>query len=134
MNTPDASIEAIIDEGPSGTPFTPTIARRELSTTLTIPNAATVVISGLIREDRVKVVRKIPLLGDIPLLGVLFRRTVDTKRKTNLLVFVTPHVVTDMAEAAVQMDALRRRSGLHNEPVTGPAASEPVPLSDPGRE
>ena len=49
------TIEAIIDEGSADTPFTPTIAKREVSTTVTVPDKATVVISGLIREDNVRV-------------------------------------------------------------------------------
>ena len=93
------SIEAIIDKGEAGK-FTPTIAKREVTTTVTVPDKATVVISGLIREDRIKTVSKVPILGDIPLLGILFRSTSDQKQRTNLLIFVTPHIVTDIREAA----------------------------------
>jgi general secretion pathway protein D len=105
------SIEAITDAGASGT-FTPTIAKREVSTTVTVPDKATIVISGLIREDRVKTVYKVPILGDIPILGILFRSTSDVKQRTNLLIFVTPHIVTDVREAAKMKDALIKRTAL----------------------
>ena len=99
------SIEAIIDRGPPDKPFTPTIAKREVSTTVTVPDRATIVISGLIREDHVKRTSKVPLLGDIPFLGALFRSTSDAVKRSNLLIFVTPHIVTDMREA----DELKRQ-------------------------
>jgi general secretion pathway protein D len=110
------SIEAIIDEGEAGK-YTPTIAKREVTTTLTVPNKATVVISGLIREDTIKTVSKIPILGDIPLLGILFRKTSDQKQRTNLLIFVTPHIVTDIQEAAKMKDLLIGRTGLDISPT-----------------
>lgn len=107
------SIEAIIDTGATtGTQFTPTIARREVSTTVTVPDGRTIVISGLIREDRINQVRKIPLLGSIPLLGILFRHTVDSVERTNLIIFVTPRVMTDNASAQAATDTWSRKTGL----------------------
>ncbi|MBU0678961.1 MAG: type II secretion system secretin GspD [Verrucomicrobia bacterium] len=106
------SIEAIIDEGPADTQFAPSIAKREVSTTVTVPNNATVVISGLIREDRIETTSKVPLLGDIPLIGVLFRHRSTRSQRTNLLMFVTPHIVTDMAEAKAVQAALQEKAGI----------------------
>ena len=106
------SIEAIIDQGEAGT-FTPTIAKREVTTTVTVPDKATVVISGLIREDHIEIVSKVPILGDIPLLGILFRSTSNQKQRTNLLIFVTPHIVTDIREAAEMKATLIHRADLH---------------------
>ncbi|MFH0881076.1 MAG: secretin N-terminal domain-containing protein [Lentisphaerota bacterium] len=108
------SIEAIIDEGPSDIKFAPTIAKREVSTTVTVPNEATVIISGLIREDRVKAVNKIPILGDIPILGVLFRNTTTRKERTNLLIFVTPHIVTDMQASQAMKKRLEQGTTMTN--------------------
>ncbi len=105
-------IEAIIDDGPADMPFSPTIARREVSTTVTIPDKSTVVLSGLIREDQLQVVSKVPLLGDVPLLGHLFRRTTDRTERTNLLIFVTPHIVTDIQTASEMRNMLEDRTGL----------------------
>lgn len=106
------SIEAIIDEGPADTQFAPTIAKREVSTTVTVPDKATIIISGLIREDQVKTVAKVPILGDIPLLGMLFRHSVDSRQRTNLLIFVTPHIVTDVREAAAMKKTWEDRSSM----------------------
>jgi general secretion pathway protein D len=113
------SIEAIIDEGPADTQFTPTIAKREVSTTVTVPDRATIAISGLIREDRVKAVSKVPLLGDIPLLGMLFRSTSEDKQRTNLMIFVTPHVVTDMDAAEEMKRSWEEKTGLNAEELEG---------------
>jgi general secretion pathway protein D len=115
------SIEAVIDAGSADTPFTPTIAKREVLTTVTVPNGQIIVLSGLIREDRTKVVRKIPLLGDIPLIGFLFRRTVDQTERTNLLIFVRPRLVEKGGEAAMNAD-LEARSGISstNQPARIP--------------
>jgi len=107
------SIQAIIDAGPSGTQFAPTIAKREVSTTVTVPDGRTIVISGLIREDRSNVIRKIPLLGDIPLIGFLFRRTVETKNRTNLIIFVTPHVMSTEGTAKAATDRWSQKTGLN---------------------
>lgn len=116
------SIEAVVDQGSSDLKYTPTIAKREVSTTVTVPDRATIVISGLIREDRVRQVSKVPLLGDIPLLGWLFRSTSDQRRKTNLFIFVTPHIVTDQERSAEMDRQLMERSGLDlrgtNAPTT----------------
>lgn len=106
------SIEAIIDEGSSSVQFTPTIAKREVTTTVTVPDGETVIISGLMREDQTKVVRKVPLLGDIPLLGFFFRRTVDGKQKTNLLIFVTPRVMKGSTSPQALSAEWQKRTGL----------------------
>lgn len=105
------SIEAITDQGPPNM-FAPTIAKREISTTVTVPDKATIIISGLIREDEIKAVGKVPLLGDIPILGWLFRSHSSRRQRTNLLIFVTPHIVTDMRSAAAMAETLQRQAGL----------------------
>jgi general secretion pathway protein D len=111
------SIEAIIDTGPAGADFAPTIAKREVSTTVTVANGKTVIISGLIREDSQEIVQRVPILGSIPILGLLFRHTVNIKKKTNLLIFVTPHVVTSAVVAEDMADAWRTRTGINTTNV-----------------
>ena len=106
------SIEAVIDSGPSGTQFAPTIARREVSTTVTVPDGRTIVIAGLTREDSRSEVRKFPVLGSIPIIGLLFRQTLDQTEKRNMLIFVTPHIVTGMAHAEEVMHRWKERTGL----------------------
>lgn len=72
---------------------TPTTAKRQAETIVTLRSGDTVVIGGLIRDDVEKVEKKVPLLGDIPGLGYLFRHTSDKTQKTNLLMFITAHVM-----------------------------------------
>jgi general secretion pathway protein D len=108
------SIEAVVDAGPSGQ-YTPTTARREVSTVVTVPDGETIVIAGLTREDKIKVVHKIPILGSIPLIGWLFRHTVDSTEKTNLLIFVTPRVMKNPAGALQLRQDLQKRTGLQFE-------------------
>jgi type II secretory pathway component GspD/PulD (secretin) len=83
-----------------------------VSTTVTVPDGRTIVISGLIREDRSNVIRKIPVLGSIPLIGFLFRRTVEAKQRTNLIIFVTPHVMSTEVTAKAATDRWSQKTGL----------------------
>lgn len=91
------SIEAVTDPGPAGTQFAPTIARRDVTTTVTVENGRQIVIAGLTRKDKNKTVRRVPILGSIPLVGWLFRYTSESEERTNLLIFVTPRIVTGAA-------------------------------------
>jgi general secretion pathway protein D len=117
------SIEMIIDPGKLADGMAPTIARREISTTVTVPDGETIVLSGLIQEDQTEAVRRIPILGSIPLLGWLFRHKISDKKKTNLLVFVTPHIVTDHAAARKMTEAWDKKTTL--EAVSGKSSDEP---------
>lgn len=105
------SIEAIIDQGPSGQ-FAPTIARREVATTVTVADGSTIVISGLIRDDNTVVDRRVPLLGSIPLLGYLFRQSSRVSDRTNLMIFVTPHVIGRHLSAETVTREWQERTGL----------------------
>jgi general secretion pathway protein D len=109
------SIEAIIDSGPTGTPFTPTIARREVHTTVTVADGKMIVIAGLTREDERETIRKFPILGSIPFIGWIFTRTTESREKTNLLIFVTPTIVTDDAVASALKESMSEASGLFHD-------------------
>ncbi|KPL10963.1 hypothetical protein AMJ85_05055 [candidate division BRC1 bacterium SM23_51] len=71
----------------------PVIAKRAAETSCVVPDGMTVVIGGLMEDNETEAVRKVPILGDIPWLGTAFRRTIKSKTKTELLIFLTPHVV-----------------------------------------
>jgi general secretion pathway protein D len=73
----------------------PIVAKREIKTTVLADNGATVVLGGLIDEDVQQSESKVPILGDIPLLGALFRSTASTKRKRNLMIFIKPTIMRD---------------------------------------
>ncbi|MES2917502.1 MAG: type II secretion system secretin GspD [Pseudomonadota bacterium] len=75
-------------------------SKRSIKTTVLADDGQTIVLGGLIRDDITKTVSKVPLLGDIPLLGYLFRSTGTSKTKQNLLVFLQPSLVRDSASAA----------------------------------
>ena len=65
---------------------------------MVVKNNQTVVIGGLIQEKEFDKTTKVPLLGDIPILGWFFKYKSRQKQKTNLLVFITPHVIEDFTE------------------------------------
>ncbi len=71
------------------------INKREIKTTVMADNGATIILGGLMDEDVQESVQKVPLLGDIPLIGHLFKSTSNTKRKRNLMVFLRPTIVRD---------------------------------------
>lgn len=77
----------------------PIISTREASAFVTIKDKQTMVIGGMIKDDKTETVHKTPILGDLPLLGGLFRRTDTRIEKTELMVFITPHVVYTDADA-----------------------------------
>ncbi|TYO97565.1 general secretion pathway protein D [Geothermobacter ehrlichii] len=98
----------------------PTFTKRQLRNTVLARNGQTIVLGGLIGTNIKSTESKVPLLGDIPLLGRLFRSSGTTEQKTNLLVFITPHIIRDSADLAeitrksrltgssMQTEALRR--------------------------
>ena len=71
------------------------INKREIKTTVMADDGATVILGGLIDEDVQESVQKVPILGDIPFIGHLFKSTSNTKRKRNLMVFLRPTIVRD---------------------------------------
>jgi len=106
------TIEAIVEQSTGDEAYTPTIAKREVTTTITVPDGDTVIISGLIREDTVNKVVKVPILGSIPLLGFFFRNTKEAIERTNLLIFVTPHSSTNALKRAQLDENITSRTNL----------------------
>jgi general secretion pathway protein D len=78
----------------------PVTQKRTVDTTVIVKDSQTVVIGGLIDDSTTKNENKVPVLGDVPLLGWLFRKTSERNEKTNLYVFLTPRVIQNPAEAA----------------------------------
>ena len=72
----------------------PQLSKEEATTTVMIRDGETLVIAGLIKDQVSDTRKKTPILGDIPLLGLLFQKTEKTITKTDMLVFLTPHIVT----------------------------------------
>ena len=72
----------------------PVLNTQTTSTKVMIKDGETLVIAGLIRDKTIDTVSKIPVLGDVPILGYLFRHKNKTVVKKNLLIFITPKIVT----------------------------------------
>jgi len=91
--TPEISSlsQTTVNVGPGAT--APVIDKRSADTVVVTPSDQTVVIGGLISNQNVDGEYKVPLLGDIPLLGYAFKHRTKTQTKTELLIFLTPHVV-----------------------------------------
>lgn len=79
----------------SDTASQPIINLRSAQTRVGIKNGQTIVIGGLMEDRKTETIDKIPFLGDIPILGEAFKRHQDKKSKTELLIFLTPHVAGD---------------------------------------
>lgn len=72
----------------------PITSKRELSTRVTVRDGETIAMGGLIKETEIETIRRVWLLGRIPILGpLLFTSTNRTKEKTDMLIFITPHIV-----------------------------------------
>ncbi len=76
----------------------PTTTKRSTRTSVVVRDNQTVVISGLMQDRTEEIVTKVPLLGDIPYLGYLFRYKSTNSKKTNLLVFLTPRIIRDSSD------------------------------------
>jgi general secretion pathway protein D len=81
-------------------PFRPTTTKRAAKTTVTVRSGDTVVIGGLIDDTTSEGVYKVPLLGDIPLLGWLFKYKSKSEGKQNLFIFITPRIIQKPQDAA----------------------------------
>jgi general secretion pathway protein D len=106
----------------------PTTAKRSVKTNIVAKDQNTIVIGGLIQEKASKSVHKIPILGDIPILGWLFRDTVTTKRKTNLLLFLTPYIIRDQSDYRRIFELKRKEHEEYVRQFYGEKATYQVPI------
>jgi len=98
----------------------PVFSSRSVTTSIVIWDGQTVVMGGLIREDRVKIRDKVPLLGDIPILGALFRSEGERSQKRNLLIFVTARLVDPAGNPIHKAPAMPISGGA---PITAAGAA-----------
>jgi general secretion pathway protein D len=92
------NVAQTIGSGNSSIPVGPTTTKRSMETTTIAKDQQTIVIGGLVRDNITINERKVPLLGDIPFLGWLFKFQSQQVEKLNLLVFLTPTLVRDEAD------------------------------------
>ena len=85
----------------------PSLTTRRVSTVIELGDGQSFAVAGLLKDDVREVVRKFPVLGDIPILGALFRSTSFQRNETELVIIVTPHLVKpiDMAKQTLPTDA-----------------------------
>ena len=76
----------------------PITSKRKISNIVVVRDGQPVVIGGLMRDSETESVEKVPFLGDVPLLGLLFRKTSTTVEKRNLLLIIIPHVIKDPSD------------------------------------
>lgn len=87
------SVGDLVPSGNGG--LIPTIDTTELTTQVLVGNGETVVLGGVFKNEELVKVEKVPLLGDIPYLGTLFKSTANTQQKTETLIFITPRILSE---------------------------------------
>ncbi len=110
-------------EGLSASSVGVTTAKRTADTVVVVKDRQTVIIGGLLKDTSSVVESKVPILGDIPLLGYLFKSSKSKVSKTNLLIFLTPYIIKDSADieevtrmSTRRMENFRERNQI---PTTG---------------
>ena len=100
----------------------PVFDTRKVSTSVSVFDGATVVLGGLVREDVQKVNDKVPILGDVPLVGRLFRSKIDQNIKRNLIIFVTAHLITPDGQLVLSNEEEEETV----QPLNGPDYVQPT--------
>jgi general secretion pathway protein D len=96
----------------------PVIAKRSADTVVVTPDGQPVIIGGLMQNNKTGTESKIPLLGDIPLIGNLFKRQIKSNNKTELLIFMTPHIVQTPGQLLALSERERAGSVLPKKAFT----------------
>jgi general secretion pathway protein D len=127
----------------------PIVNQREAQTTVSVQDGQTVVLGGIIANTVSTTVNKVPVLGDIPILGNLFKSTKKDNNKTELLVFLTPRIVRDNKEAQAlrtdtesllqpktqdQLGQIRKSESGANGAAANPAADSHILVPAPGSD
>jgi len=108
--------ELTVVQGTTQIPYTvPIIDKRTASTKVIIGNGQTLIIGGLIKDKLINQVTKVPLLGDVPIIGNLFKSKKDIKDKSELLIFVSPTIVGENNLARMKNEEKRLGSWYKNE-------------------
>lgn len=94
----DEELSNFGDKVASGGQLIPTSKKRHIKTATVVNDGQTVVLGGLMQDEVGNTQSKVPILGDIPLFGFLFRQTTKEMRKSNLLIFLTPHIMNDATD------------------------------------
>ena len=90
----------------------PRIATREATTQVLVRDGQTIVIGGMIKDKKTKTVFRIPIIGSLPLIGILFRKTITVINKIELVILITPHI---LKEGKVKEEAKTKEEGKTKE-------------------
>jgi general secretion pathway protein D len=134
----------------------PTTNKRSASTTVVVKDSQTMVIGGLIRDNVTSATSKVPFLGDIPILGWLFKSKTTRVEKTNLMIFITPYIIKTEGDATEltnrkneKLEEFRKeyriekkkggpsispKTGGATQPPSAPAEMKPAPVPAPNAE
>ncbi len=123
----------------------PTFNQRLAQATINVKAGDTVVLGGLMRESITRTANRVPLLGDLPVIGALFRSTTSKRLKSELLVFLTPQVVRTSEEVEAVTDSeksrlpevprsLQRKAKKPAPVYAPPAMEEPEEMGEPEAE
>ncbi|MDX6750975.1 type II secretion system secretin GspD [Geminicoccaceae bacterium 1502E] len=131
-------VSRVVGTTATGPSPTPTIQQRKITSKVNVASGQTVVLGGLIQDAEERGRDRIPVLGDIPVLGHLFGSTRNDQRRTELIVFITPRVIRNAEDARDISEELRQRmrslrsrqAPVWSEPV--PAAITPAPAPPQG--
>ena len=102
-----------VDVGNNGKMYA--INKREMTASISVPSRATIVLGGLVQTDYQNLNTRVPILGSIPVLGSLFRSEDTTRKRTELLVLITPYVLMTPGEAREETERLHRASNVAAE-------------------
>ncbi|MFQ3586844.1 MAG: secretin N-terminal domain-containing protein [Fimbriimonadaceae bacterium] len=108
----------------------PIVNQRQANTTVSVRDGETIILGGIIRNTVNSTTNKIPLLGDIPILGNLFKSTSNTRAKTELLVFLTPRIVRTPEDAQKLRDQQTQQMSPSSRRELGNATTNPGALSN----
>ena len=145
------AVAQTIGTGAATVPVGPTTTKRSMETTTIAKDGQTLVVGGLVRDNLTISERKVPLLGDIPLLGWLFRFQSRQSEKLNLLVFLTPSLVRDEVDMvdlntrkSAELNSLQRENRVEEptrlkqdvleklqRPTTAPQPTHPTQPTEP---
>jgi general secretion pathway protein D len=114
-NKVSLEIKASLEDVIGGTPGAPTTTKSEVETVSIVTNGETVIIGGLSKEKDIENVSKIPILGDIPILGIPFRHKSGERKKSNIVIMITPYIVKKSEDLASIKDVLGQMELLENK-------------------
>jgi general secretion pathway protein D len=110
----EANIEDV-DLGDTASVDRPTTTKRKVTTNAIVSNGQTIILGGLIKSTNGKSIKKVPILGDIPLLGLLFKSTSKDVRKINVVIYLTPYIVRRSSDLIKLKEFLNDLNGVQSQ-------------------